>query len=202
MNKQERSLQIENLAKEKGWKFSKTSVISAMDKFEFQTGEKRQIEQIENVIEHEKFKVFDVYWKNEFQMSDAFGPLQHQDSTAKNARQQTIFLFESDTLRLGKFYIYPVNSNNWLNNWIDKAFLQTNFSNHPEFEKRWIARGAIKHLSDENVIDFYEKSDDFWTFATDNLLFIYQMNALIEPARISDWIERIFTLARLLERKI
>jgi hypothetical protein len=57
-------------------------------------------------------------------------------------------------------------------------------------------RGAVKELFNKNVIEFYEKSDNFWTFGNANCLFIYQPNVLIESAQILDWVKRIETLAK------
>jgi hypothetical protein len=199
MNKEERIRQLETLAQENNWSFSVNGNVAAIEKFEFQTGEKRQVDKIENLIEGDGFKVFDVYWKTDFKPSDAFGPLAHKDNSAQKIQQQTMFLNESMDLRLKKFYVYPAESNNWLNNWIDKAFLQSNFADYPEFEKRWVVRGSVKQLLNKEVIGFYEKSDNFWTFANENNLFIYQPNVLIEPAQILDWVKRTETLAKLLK---
>lgn len=198
MNKEERIRQLETLAQENNWSFSVNGNVAAIEKFEFQTGEKRPVERIENLIEGNGFKAFDVYWKQDFTVSDALGPLAQKDMTAKNAREQTVILFESGDLKLAKFYVYPKDSNNWLNNWIDQAFLQSNFSDYPEFEKRWVVRGSIKNYFTPNVIEFYEKSEDFWTFANENDLFIYQMNNLLEPAQIINWVNKTKTLANLL----
>lgn len=198
MNKQERSRQFETLAQENNWNYSAVGNVAAIEKFEFQTGEKRPIERIENLIEGDGFKVFDVYWKQDFKISDAIGPMAQKDMSAKNAREQTIILFESGDLQLAKFYVYPKDSNNWLNNWIDKAFLQSNFSAYPEFEKRWVVRGSIKKYFTPEVIEFYENTEDFWTFANENNLFIYQMNVLLEPAQIVNWVNKTKTLASLL----
>ena len=140
-----------------------------------------------------------MHWKQDFKVSNAFGPLAHKDSSAQNVHRQTIVLFESSNLKLAKFYVYPKDSNNWLNNWIDKAFLQSNFSDYPEFEKRWVVRGSVKQPLNKDVIEFYEKSDNFWTFANENCIFIYQPNVLIHPAEISVWIKRNLILSNLFE---
>ena len=200
MDKQQRSRQIEILARENNWSFAPTadvSTVSALQKFEFQTGEKRKVERIENLIEGENFKVFDVYWQTEFKVSDAFGPLAHKNMSAQNARQQTMFLFEAKDLHLPKIHVYPANSSGWLDNWLDKTFRQTAFPSHPEFEKRWLAQAESKEVFNEQIIEFYEKSDEFWTFAVGNYIFIYQPNVLISPPQVLDWAERISTLAKL-----
>lgn len=194
MDKQQRSRQLETLAGENSWSFSPAadiSSITALQKFEFQTGEKRKVERIENLIEGENFKAVDVYWQTEFNPSNAFGPLAHKNISAQNIRQQTVILFESNDLHLPKIHVYPANSSGWL----DKIFRR---NDSPEFAKGWSIQGNAKDFFDEELIDFYEQSDEFWTFATDNLMFIYQPDILISPPQILDWVKRILTLAKLL----
>ncbi|NJM52783.1 MAG: hypothetical protein HC846_04940 [Blastocatellia bacterium] len=118
MDNQQRSLELETLARENGWSFAPTGKIPAIEKFEFQTGEKRKVERIENLIEIDEIKVFDVYWQTELKITDAFGPLAHKNTTAQNIRQQTVILFESANLQLPEFHVYPANSSGWL----DKVF--------------------------------------------------------------------------------
>lgn len=201
MNKEERSRQIETLAKENGWRFVPSGNVPAIEKFEFQTGEKRKVERIENLIEGADFISFDVYWKSEFKVLDAFGPFAYKNRTAQNARQQTVFLFEAKDLQLPKFHVYPAESSGFIDRLLDKTIRRTDFSDYPEFEKRWIVLGNVKDFFSEKVIKFYEQSDEFWTFAVDNLIFIYQPNVLIQTSQISDWTERISTLANILRGK-
>lgn len=189
MNREERSREMEILAQENGWSFSPKANIPALQKFEFQTGEKRRVERIENLIEVDEIKVFDVYWQTEFKVSDAFGPFAHKNMTAQNTRQQTFVLFESQDLDLPKIHVYPANSSSWL----DKVFRRNDSS---EFAKHWSVQGEGKSFFSEKVLEFYEKSDDFWTFADGNYIFIYQPNLLILPSQISDWTKRISTLAK------
>jgi hypothetical protein len=193
MKREERSRELENLAMKNEWSFLQSGNIPMMEKFEFQTGERRKIERIENIIEGADFKVFDVYWQTELKLSDAFGPLAHKNISAQNVREQTIFLFESSDLKLAKFYVYPANSGGWL----DKMFRR----NNAELIKGWSVQGVTKDFFNQNVIEFYEKSDEFWTFANGNYIFIYQPNILIEPWQISDWVGRVSILGRLFKNK-
>jgi hypothetical protein len=192
MKRDERRSELENLARENGWNFSATGNVPAMRKFEFQTGEKREIERIENLIEDDNFKTFDVYWQTEFKPSDAFGPLAHKNMSANNVREQTIILFESANLSLPKFHVYPANSGGWL----DKMFRRNDSS---EFAKGWSVQGETKEFFNEKVIEFYNKSEKFWAFASGNHIFIYQPNVLIEPSQISIWMARVSRLAILLK---
>lgn len=198
MKSEERSCELEKLAQENNWKFSATAEISsitALQYFEFQTGEKRTVERIENLIEGEDFKVFDVYWKTEFKVSDAFGPLAHKNTSAQNVHLQTSLLFEAKNLNLPKFHVYPQKSEGWL----DKIFRKSNSSFSAEFEKHWIVQGDVKEIFDREIIEFYEKSESFWTFGTENYIFIYQPNILLAEEQVLDWIKRVSTLARLLK---
>lgn len=202
MDNQQRTRELELIAAENNWSFAPNADISsipALQKFEFQTGEKRKVEKIENLIEGKTFKVFDAYWKTEYKPSDAFGSLSHKDMSAQNIQQQTMFLFDSKDLELPKFHVYPANSVGLIDKWLDKNFRRIAFSAYPEFEKRWSVRGETKDFFSEKVIEFYQKSDIFWTFATENCLFIYQPNILIHPAEISAWIKRNSILSNLFE---
>lgn len=201
MKREERSRQVETLAQENGWSFSATGNVLAIEKFEFQTGEKRKVERIENIIEGADFKCFDVYWQHEFKASDAFGPFAYKNLTAQNARQQTFVLYESADLHLPKFHVYSTTSSGLIDSWLDKTFRRTDFSEYPKFEKRWTVLGDVKNLFSEKVVEFYEQSDEFWTFAVDNLIFIYQPDVLILLPQIADWAERISELGKLLEGK-
>lgn len=199
MKSVERSLKLEKLARENNWKFLAIADISsliALQNFEFQSGEKRKVERIENLIEGEDFKVCDVYWKTELKVSDAFGPFAHKNTSAQNVHQQTIVFYESRNLNLPKFHIYPKDSVGWL----DKIFRKSNSAFSPEFEKHWIVQGEVKEIFNQELIKFYEEIEDFWTLGTANYIFIYQPNVLIQAEELEDWIERISTLVTLLEK--
>ena len=193
MNRAERSGELESLARKNDWRFALTGNVPALAKFEFPKGEKRAVERIENLIEGADFNVFDVYWRTEYKVSDAFGPLAHKNMTAKNARQQTFILSESADLNLPKFHVYPADSGGWL----DKVFRRTD----SVFAGRWTVEGNGKDLLNEKVTEFYEKNENFWTFVQGKYIFIYQPDTLILPSQIEDWIKRILVLAKSFDKK-
>lgn len=201
MNKQQRQCELEVLAQQNNWSFDSTVNISAiptLKEFEFHTGEKRKIESIENLIKTENISIFDVYWKKEFDPLGAVAAMTHKDSFAQNINYQTMFLVELKHLHLPKIHIYPAKSLNLIDQLFDKYFRKADFQNYPEFEKRFTVRSNDKNIStyfDKKLIEVYEKSDDFWTFGKDKILFIYQPNVLISPKDIIIWQDALLKIA-------
>jgi hypothetical protein len=201
MNNPQRSRELKILARENGWLFQPAvdpAVIPAIAKFEFHTGEKRTIKKIENLIAGANFSAFDVYWQGGFDPLDAAAAMTHKDSSARQIRQQTLFVTESADLDLPKFHVYPADALSTIDRWLDKAFRRVSFSGYPEFEKRWSVRGDSRKVTEcfsERVIEFYLKKSDFRTFAVDNYIFIYQPNVLTSTSRTLDLIKTALELS-------
>lgn len=206
MDKQQRHKALETLARENNWLFSPKadiSNVSILAEFEFHTGEKRRLDKIENLIIAGDVKVFDVYWKTEFDPLDAVAMFGHKDNFAKTVKYQTMFAVELN-YKLPTFYVYPKKSVNLIEQWISKTFRQSNFPEYPEFGKRFTVRSNDKnflHYFDEKLIEIYENSEDFWTFAKDKFLFIYQPNILVEANRILDWTDTLQKISRAFKTK-
>ncbi len=207
MDKQQRDKALETLALENNWLFSPKadiSNVSILTEFEFQTGEKRKPERIENLIIAGNMKIFDVYWKVEFNPLNAIAMFGHQDNSARNVKYQTMFAVELSELKLPSFHIYPTKSVNLIEQWISKTFHQINFPDFAEFEKRFAVRSHDTHISiyyDKKLIEVYENSEDFWTFGKDNLLFIYQANILISPNDLIIWQDVLLKISNILRGK-
>lgn len=208
MNVNERTAQLKSLADAENAVFSEypdPEELPELQHFRSHSDSKREVLKVRNLFISGNLVSYDVFWAPPANVSNAFGPLAHKDTSADKIRQQSVALYRAIQPELHEFHIIPAESVSFIDQAIGNIFQRSKLELPAKFEKNWSVRcsdhRAVSALFNAELLSFYDRPARFYTYGSGQLLFLSSLNDVSPIEEVGELRRAAKTLAGLLSSR-